>query len=111
MGPRFLNRGKVEWHIIDDGLNLLQWGRGFSTAERAAAEMIETAPSAGFNGAAVSQPRKAGRTPHVPANPTSFNGAAVSQPRKAAATARGGAGGFERFNGAAVSQPRKGRTR
>src|SRR2546426_10118210 len=57
MGPRFLNRGNVgvpDMFLVSDAL---QWGRGFSTAEMSR-PWIRRRRLFGFNGAAVSQPRK-----------------------------------------------------
>src|SRR2546429_558800 len=66
---------------------MLQWGRGFSTAEMTCIRAIAVVGTACFNGAAVSQPRKSPFHPTFPPNRHRFNGAAVSQPRKLAGQA------------------------
>ena len=111
----------------------LQWGRGLSTAEIAdVRERSIALVDAGFNGAAVFQPRKsAAHRVRLPSSSQRFNGAAVFQPRKsptvpvirwlkvrlqwgrglstAEISFRAGTGRrvAASFNGAAVFQPRK----
>ena len=111
----------------------LQWGRGLATAEGPHLASIPKLASRGFNGAAVSRPRKGGRARAMSRGLGRFNGAAVSRPRKGhcisanhyryvwlqwgrgLATAEGKPIATNHnprwscFNGAAVSRPRKAR--
>ena len=109
MGPRSFNRGnEVFASLCGPRWRELQWGRGLSTAEMPARQLVRhrvVAASMGprsfnrgnlpcpsptwssttsFNGAAVFQPRKFGRRPVLRVFPQCFNGAAVFQPRKSA---------------------------
>ena len=59
MGPRSFNRGNNPSRPIGVRVQRkLQWGRGLSTAEIAQTGGRSSTISAGFNGAAVFQPRK-----------------------------------------------------
>src|SRR5438128_50186 len=59
MGPRSLNRGNTLWPSQEaKAKELLQWGRGLSTAETCPHGPRGTIEGHRFNGAAVSQPRK-----------------------------------------------------
>ena len=134
MGPRLFNRGKeFGGGPIDYGTYPLQWGRGYSTAERRWRGDIRQSTCKRFNGAAVIQPRKVAawkagamigydasmgprlfnRGKTAPENrrglsmPTGFNGAAVIQPRKVPPKPKRRSP-WTCFNGAAVIQPRKG---
>ncbi len=61
MGPRSFNRGNLVFPEFEAELiNLLQWGRGLSTAEMPIGRATGTARFRRFNGAAVFQPRKWG---------------------------------------------------
>ena len=60
MGPRLFSRGMRKYHIIQNNLSMLQWGRDFSAAECSRTN-TSAAYCSSFNGAATFQPRNARR--------------------------------------------------
>ncbi len=81
MGPRLLSRGEwtQAWSECD-GCSL-QWGRGFSAAERLTSALVSSRYTC-FNGAAASQPRRGHKAKRKLPQIMGFNGAAASQPRR-----------------------------
>ena len=82
MGPRLLSRGEAYAAASAPRRDRLQWGRGFSAAERNNAHAAALAAVSGFNGAAASQPRRVEAMNDRDNATVGFNGAAASQPRR-----------------------------
>ena len=110
MGPRLFSRGKVgpkePW--VKPAFRL-QWGRGFSAAERLIKILNEMVPILTLQwGRGFSAAESAEAPAHDPKLGGRFNGAAAFQPRKGGSHGRRESGNFTCFNGAAAFPPRKG---
>ena len=132
MGPHFFKCGKFgSYYPVRYSNRLLQWGRTFSSAEKAEFSVKQNEDGSRFNGAALFQVRKKdkkgiemasimalqwGRTFSSAENQrliinlvsylTGFNGAALFQVRKTKSL-HSFKSGFFSFNGAALFQVRK----
>src|SRR5438093_918764 len=108
MEPRSLDRGKesgllVHTFSLRASMEPRSLDRGKGLGQHDPLGPVDC----GFNGAAVSRPRKAPFTIVMLLLATRFNGAAVSRPRKGPISSSRRRQDQPGFNGAAVSRPRK----